>query len=888
MRCKLLPLSLAASMLVLTSNAAQQPPAAKDAFGDPLPDGAVARLGTVRWRHGGFTTFAAFLPDGTTVLSVSEDKTIRVWEYPSGKELRRIGTPAGDNLALGAVLRAEGGTLAALSPDGKTIAARFERNEVRLYDAASGKELAVLQLGDGRGLAGAIKGLAFMPGTQHLATLDLNGTVRIWDWTKNKQVRAFSGPSANNGISNPLVFSPDGKLLATMPFGVVNNQLARAIKIWDPATGNELRAIAPNNKFGNNVALVFSPYGKTLAFSSSSNGIITLLDTATGKEIRNWNSNRNVTGLLFSQDGTKIYTRSITGVTECETASGKELRELPLSLSFVGLGLARLGGGPPMALSPDGSHLFVAGAGTALLFLDVAAGKVVGACTGHTSSVLAAHFTPDGKNVITKSSDGRLLKWEAGTGKELEAIALPEQSPRAFMSPDGKVLATSRPALGLLFLDVATGKELGMIPPKDQPKFGNASMLFSPNGKMLAVRQFQDKKIGLYEVPSGKLLHSIPIVLSGPIGPRGGVDLAGDAPLMFFAPDSKTLAAFAGPDTVGVWDTSSGQRMGTLKPTSPTAAIYNGAFSPDGRCVALDLSDGTVALFEVASGQVRRTYGTKIAQALNPLIIINNLRKNLGGVNTLGGGPVPAARVAFAHNGQTLLHGGLDRNLHVWNVTGGRELAVFKGHAGAVNHLVVAADGKTVASASDDTTTLLWDLTRVARPAAVVKALSKEECDARWQALLGGDAAQAFAAICDLSAAPQQTVPLLKEHVKPAPLLDMKRVDELIAGLKSDQFKVRQQATDELQKMGERVVPALNKALAGDPPLETKKRLQDLHKELSELQGERLRTYRAVEVLERMGTSAARQLLQTLADGAPGAMVTTSAQEALVRLGQPK
>jgi hypothetical protein len=170
------------------------------------------------------------------------------------------------------------------------------------------------------------------------------------------------------------------------------------------------------------------------------------------------------------------------------------------------------------------------------------------------------------------------------------------------------------------------------------------------------------------------------------------------------------------------------------------------------------------------------------------------------------------------------------------------------------------------------------------------KALSKEECEARWQALLGGDAAQAFAAICDLSAAHQHTVGLLKEHVKPAPPLDMKRVDELIAGLENEQFKVRQQATAELQKMGERVVPAIGKALAGDPPLETKKRLQDLHKHLSAvvLHGERLRTYRAVEILERMGTPPARQLLQTLAEGAPGAMVTTSAQEALVRLAQAK
>jgi predicted amidohydrolase len=126
-----------------------------------------------------------------------------------------------------------------------------------------------------------------------------------------------------------------------------------------------------------------------------------------------------------------------------------------------------------------------------------------------------------------------------------------------------------------------------------------------------------------------------------------------------------------------------------------------------------------------------------------------------------------ATRVAFTHDGQMLLHAGLDHILHVWDVASGRELAAFQGHSGAINSMAVAPDGKTVATASADTTVLVWDLTRVVRPAAVVKALSKQECDARWQDLLG-NAAQAFAAICDLSAAPQHTLALLKEQVKPA------------------------------------------------------------------------------------------------------------------------
>src|SRR5262249_58070308 len=70
--------------------AAQPLPAARDAQGERLPDGAGARLGTTRWRHGGITGFVAFLPDGQHVVSAGHDSVFHVWEFPSGKGIRRF------------------------------------------------------------------------------------------------------------------------------------------------------------------------------------------------------------------------------------------------------------------------------------------------------------------------------------------------------------------------------------------------------------------------------------------------------------------------------------------------------------------------------------------------------------------------------------------------------------------------------------------------------------------------------------------------------------------------------------------------------------------------------------------------------------------------------
>src|SRR5205823_2540048 len=65
--------------------------AAKDLFDDPLPPGATARLGTVRWRQITPANFLAFSPDGKTAFSAGANKQIYVWDHDTGKELRKLG-----------------------------------------------------------------------------------------------------------------------------------------------------------------------------------------------------------------------------------------------------------------------------------------------------------------------------------------------------------------------------------------------------------------------------------------------------------------------------------------------------------------------------------------------------------------------------------------------------------------------------------------------------------------------------------------------------------------------------------------------------------------------------------------------------------------------------
>src|SRR5438552_3930152 len=154
-----------------------------------------------------------------------------------------------------------------------------------------------------------------------------------------------------------------------------------------------------------------------------------------------------------------------------------------------------------------------------------------------------------------------------------------------------------------------------------------------------------------------------------------------------------------------------------------------------------------------------------------------------------------------------------------------------------------------------------------------LKAAELEEC---WDKL-GGDVEIAYRTVGKLRAVPEQAVALLRGRLKPAPMADAQRIAQLIADLENKEFKSRELATKELEKLGEVAAPALHKALGGKLALEVRRRLELLLEKLegASLPAETLRQVRAVEALEGIGGAEARRVLEALVtDGAAHARLT--------------
>jgi RNA polymerase sigma factor (sigma-70 family) len=838
----------------------------------PLPPGAIHRLGSRKFRIEGRSDFMLPSPDGKYVLIhpqpslsayaahglflLDADSGLRVRTFEASRRVPKCGTQEAIRPVAfspdGAKLYGLGWHPSEKDGDGFAQWANFDnpsRRVVLVWEVATGKRVAEWDLPPGNRLGASLLGVTVSPDGKQLYVY---GAVRMGTGP-DRTIRGEHGVHVLDAANGKVLHSwdnvgcPAGFLTGAKE--VITFRRGAEIAAYDTESGKRLRTY-PLAGYIASVAL--SPDGKTVAAVSVAEEsgrpsvcAIKLWEAATGRAVQGFAADVKTVGysgrLVFAPDGKALFLGTTAGrLLRWDLAKGTALPDCPAHRGMVA----------DLFLRPGSKEILSCGGRDgALRRWDLATSKMLSKTDAYVGEIAAAR-TPDGKGVAIVDATGRLDWWDVAKGRIVRTLQAPGRNQQQLLfTPDGKNLLVAAQDGPNSIWDWSTGEQIGefTLPSKKDPKaeeYWWGTLGFSPDGGQLLASKF-GRGTWMWTWPERKVLWH-------------------DAREM-------ECCAFPSEDTVvcSEWHQPIEFRdlkTGVIKreaATDPAIRFRSGAtqiaFTPDRRRMVSAHLDGAWRVRNGTTGAVLRE--VNVSQRV--------------------------WCVAFSPSGW-LLAVGSDNSVTVYDTASWQEVAHCEGHNGTVKTVFFSADSGTLISCSpEDGTVLVWSLKSTTG--------DREAPDpAKLWADLAGNGSVIRQAVW--AAADHQEIAIKLFRGKwpvPKDPLDLKRVAKLISALDSADFAERETATAELEKLGHRVEAALRKEAAENPSEETKRRLEKIlarlsESEAAELPPEEARELRAVWALELAGTAEAQKLLTEWAAAKVGIQLGEESAAALKRLSRKK
>jgi WD40 repeat protein len=610
-------------------------------------------LASILTGHEDSVNDVALTADGRAV-SVSDDKTVRVWDLASGRQLHVL---AGHEDTVTAV---------ALTADGRAVSAS-EDQTLRVWDLASGRQLHVLA-----GHEDTVTAVALTADGRAVSASE-DRTLRVWDLASGVELQVLAGHEAR---VEAVAITADGR--------PVSGSWDGTLRVWDLESGDELHVLAGHGDWV--VAVALTADGR--AVSASEDGMLRVWDLTSGHELHVLTGHEEgVKAVALTPDERAVSASEDGTLRVWDLVTGEQLHVLAEHEGWVWA----------VALTADGRAVSASDDET-LRVWDLATGDQLHVLVGHEDTVNAVALTADGR-AISASDDWTLRGWDLGSGDEARVLAGHEGAVNAVaLTADGRAISASEDQT-LRVWDLERGDQLHVLAGHEG---GVKAVAVTADGR--AVTASDDETLRVWDLVTGDQLH----VLAGHLDAVNAVALTADGRAVSGSNDR----------TLRVWDLESGHELHVLehedwvKGLALTAEGRAVSASDDGTLRVWDLTSGHE--LHVLTGHEGGAWAVALTADGRAVTASDDQTLRVWDLTTgdqlhvLAGHEDWVEVIALTPDGRAI-SGSYDGTLRVWDLESGDELHVLRGHEDTVNAVALTAEGRAV-SGSDDRTLRVWDL----------------------------------------------------------------------------------------------------------------------------------------------------------------------------------